>query len=150
MREDIPLLSRWIARAFQTYWRFARGLNLSVEACVVDEAGRTLMVQNESGSTWELPTGLVHQGENLEIALRRVLRERAGIEVNGAPDLSFFYAGAKDRQTGVYLVRHWRRATARTAREVRFFPLQSLPPSTGAQTAERIRRSVKDRMAPEV
>lgn len=150
MKEDIPLLGRWITRVFQTYWRVARGLNLSVEACVVDEAGRALMVQNESGSTWELPTGSVHKSENLETALRRVLREVAGIEVNGKPDLSFFYAREKNRQTGVYLVRHWRSVTVPTARDRRFFPLRSLPPGTGTQTAERIRRSVEDRMAPEV
>ncbi|MBS0252850.1 MAG: NUDIX domain-containing protein [Proteobacteria bacterium] len=150
MREDIPLLSRWIVRAFQKYWRLARGLDLFVEACVVDEAGCTLMVQNESGSTWELPAGLVHNGENLETALRRVLRERAGIEVNGNPALSFFYAGAKDRHIGVYRVRHWRRVTEPSARKVRFFPFHSLPPNIAAQTAERIRRSVQDRIAPEV
>ncbi|WP_409562553.1 NUDIX domain-containing protein [Hyphomicrobium sp. MC8b] len=150
MKEDIPLLGRWIARVFQKYWRVARGLNLSVEACVIDEAGRTLMVQNESGSTWELPVGLVHNSENLEAALRRVLREVAGIEVNGQPDLSFFYARGKNEQTGVYLVRRWRRVTALSTREVGFFPIESLPPDTGAQTAERIRRSLEDRMAPEV
>lgn len=149
MREDIPLLSRWIARAFQKYWRVVRGLILSVETCVFDEAGRTLMVQNESGGTWELPAGLVLKGENLEMALRRILRDLAGIEVNGKPELSFFHAGGKNRQTGVYLVRHWRSVTT-PGREIGFFPLQSLPPEIAPHTAERIRRSLKDRTAPEV
>ncbi|HML30353.1 MAG TPA: NUDIX domain-containing protein [Hyphomicrobium sp.] len=127
-----------------------RGLRLSVEACVIDEAGRSLMVRNENGGTWELPAGIVHNSEDLEMALRRVLREVAGIEVNGKPELSFFHARAENAQTGLYLVRDWRQPTAPVFPEARFFPLSSLPQDASPEVAERIRRSVEDRTASEV
>jgi ADP-ribose pyrophosphatase YjhB (NUDIX family) len=148
--EDMPLLGRGIVRAVQKYWRAVRGMHLSVEACVVDEAERTLMVRNESGGTWELPWGMVHRNENLEKALRRLLREVGGIEVNADPELSFFYARSKREQTGLYLVRHWRRAGAPAPREMRFFPASALPPDAAPKAAGRIRRSLDHRTTSEV
>lgn len=150
LRNDIPLPARWMARAFQKYWRVVRGLRLSVEACVIDAAGRPLMVRNENGGTWELPAGIVQNSEDLEMALRRVLREMAGIEVNGKPELSFFHADARNAQTGLYLVRDWRQPAAPVSPEARFFPLSALPQDINPEVAERIRRSVEDRTASEV
>ncbi|MFA5955780.1 NUDIX domain-containing protein [Hyphomicrobium sp.] len=150
MREDIPLVGRWIARAFQKYWRVVRGLRLAVDACVVDEAGRILMVRNESGGSWELPGGAVQKDENLETGLRRVLRSAAGIEVNGKPELSFFYAPDKSGQTGVYVVRHWRPHPGPAPRKTSFFHTARLPSGICPLAAERIRRSLRDRTASEV
>ncbi len=150
MQEDIPLLGRWIARAIQKYWRVVRGLHLTVEACVIDEAGRILMILNENGGSWELPQGIVHKSETLEAALRRVLHDIAGIEVNAKPELAFFYARGKDRQTGLCLVRHWRRLSASSSRGMSFFPAGALPAGAPPQAAERIRRSLEDRTNSEV
>lgn len=148
--EDMPLLGRGIVRAVQKYWRVVRGLHLSVEACVIDEAERTLMVRNENGGTWELPWGIVHKNENLETALRRLLSELAGIEVNADPELSFFYARSKTEQTGLYLVRHWHQADTSASRETHFFPASALPPDVAPKLAGRIRRSLDHRTASEV
>jgi ADP-ribose pyrophosphatase YjhB (NUDIX family) len=148
--EDMPLLGRGIVRAVQKYWRVARGVRLSVEACVIDEAERTLMVRNENGGTWELPRGIVHKNENLETALRRLLSEVAGIEVNADPELSFFYARSKSEQTGIYLVRHWRQSDASVPRKACFFPPSALPEDVAPKTAGRIRRSLSHRTTSEV
>jgi ADP-ribose pyrophosphatase YjhB (NUDIX family) len=150
LKEDIPLLGRWISRIFQTYWRITRGLRLSVEACVIDETEQALMVVDENGGSWELPRGTVLKNENLEMALRRILRDAADIEVNGKPELSYFYSRSQTEQTGMYLVRDWRRGSAPVGREIRFFPMDALPPDAEPQVAERIRRSLQDRAASEV
>ncbi|MBS0232985.1 MAG: NUDIX domain-containing protein [Proteobacteria bacterium] len=150
MREDIPLLGRWIARAFQQYWRVARGLHLFAEACVLDKGGRVLMIENENGGSWELPAGRVLKDETLETALRRILRDASGIEVNGKPELAFFYACREDHQTGVFTVRNWREVSSTNFREKRFFSPDSLPPGTAPGIAERIRRCLEHRTTSEV
>ncbi len=127
LKEDIFLIGPLVARAFQRYWRLTRGLRLAVEACVIDEVDRTLMVRNGDDGGWSLPRAIVHQGETLEIALRRMLRDIADIEVNPKPELSRFYAEGKDRQTGLYVVRHWRRHSGPISSEIGFFGPDSLP-----------------------
>jgi ADP-ribose pyrophosphatase YjhB (NUDIX family) len=150
LREDIPLLGRWIARAFQQYWRVARGYLVSVEACVIDEAGNALMVRNENGANWNLPGGRVRQGEDFETALRRTLAEIAGIDVNDDPELIFFYAVGEREQRGVYLVRNWRQSQLRAAGEMRFSSLESLPAGVDPEVSARIRRLVEGRTIPQV
>lgn len=150
MRENIPPPGRWIVRAFQRYWRLVRGLRLFVEAHIIDESGRVLMVQEENGGSWEWPRGTVQKNENLEAALRRILRDVAGVEVNAKPELAFFYAQSRDGQTGLFIVRHWRQMPGARGREVAFFPSQELPAGVSQERAERIRRSLRDRTASEV
>lgn len=144
MREDVPLLGRWIARAFQQYWRVVRGLHLSVEACVIDETGRVLMMRDENGSAWHLPTGSVHKNETAGAALRRVLRSTAGIEVNTRPELMFFYAYGRNSQTGMFLVREWQQVSPRKA-GLSSFPAAALPNGADPRLAERIRRCLEGR-----
>lgn len=144
MREDVPLLGRWIAWAFQQYWRVVRGLHLSVEACVIDDAGRILMMRNESGSGWQLPAGSVRRNETAGDALRRILRATAGIEVKIQPELAFFYAPGKNCQTGMFLVRAWRQASPRKA-GLTSFPASALPNDAEPGLAERIRRCLEGR-----
>jgi ADP-ribose pyrophosphatase YjhB (NUDIX family) len=150
LKEDIPLLGRLVVRAFQRYWRLVRSLNLSVEGCVVEEAGCVLMVRAESGGNWVLPRGNVRANENLESALRRVLRDAAGVEVNGRPQLSFFHASGQNGQTGFYLVRNWRPLPAWDGEARRFFPAKDLPDGTAGQQAERISRLLQDRTISQV
>ncbi|WP_415068792.1 NUDIX domain-containing protein [Hyphomicrobium sp.] len=148
-REDRSLPARWISRVFQKYWRIVRGLRLSVEACIVDETGRVLMVRNESGGNWELPIGQVLKDESFDMALRRLLGT-LGIEVNGRPEPAFFYARGKYEQTGLCLVRHWRRRAAASAPEPSFFPAHALPGDVCPSAAERIRRVTEDRTISQV
>jgi ADP-ribose pyrophosphatase YjhB (NUDIX family) len=150
LKEDVPPAGRWIARIFQKYWRLARGFRLSVEAFVIDEAGRILMVRDEDGANWKLPRGQVIKNENLEMALRRVLGDAAAIEVNDRPELMFFYAGGRTEQRGVYLVRHWQRSAAHTGPETRFFSFNDLPPGLDPEVRVRIGRLVEGRTISQV
>lgn len=145
MREDRPLIGVFVARAFQQYWRLTRGMYLDVEACVIDEAGRILMVRKEAGGAWRLPTSTVRNGENLETALRRLMRDVTGVEVNSKPELRGFYTGSPGRQTGIYVVRNWRRLSAPTTFETSFFAPDSLPAGITKSVTERISRLVEGR-----
>lgn len=162
MREDRFLLGPLVARAFQQYWRFTRGVYLSVEACVIDDAGRTLLVRQDESGGWNLPATTARNGETLETAIRRGLRDIAGIEVNAKPELREFYSGDRDSrtgqisprgergQTGLYVVRNWRRLSTPSTLAINFFPLGSLPTSLSPMTAERIRRSHESRTISQV
>ena len=150
MREDRFILGRLVARAFQQFWRLMRGMYLDVEACVIDEAGRILMVRKEAGGTWSLPASTVRNGENLETALRRLMRDVAGIEVNSKPELRGFYTESPytenpGRQTGIYVVRNWQQLSAPATFETRFFAPASLPAGVTKPAAERISRLVEGR-----
>jgi ADP-ribose pyrophosphatase YjhB (NUDIX family) len=150
LREDIPLLGRWVASAFQRYWRVVRGFCLSVEACVIDEAGHALMIRNENSANWNLPRGTVLKGENIEMALRRTLEDAAGVEANQQPEVMFFYSAGQSEQRGVYLVRHWRGPRVRRHRETLFFPLDALPANIDPEVCVRIRRLVEGRTISQV
>lgn len=145
LREDRFFLGRLVARAFQQFWRLTRGMYLDVEACVIDEADRILMVRKEAGGTWSLPASTVRNGENLETALRRLMRDVAGIEVNSKPELRGFYTESSDRQTGIYIVRNWQQLSAPATFETRFFAPASLPAGVTKPATERISRLVEGR-----
>ncbi len=149
MREDRFFVGRLVVRAFQQYWRLTRGVYLDVEACVIDEADRILLVRKEASGPWSLPASTVRNGEDLETALRRLMRDVAGIEVNSKPELRGFYAESPDRQTGIYVVRNWRRLSAPGTLETSFFAPASLPSGVTRPGAERISRLVEGRTIPQ-
>ncbi|MBN9248251.1 MAG: NUDIX domain-containing protein [Hyphomicrobium sp.] len=138
-------MGRLVARAFQQYWRLTRGGYLDVEACVIDEADRVLMMRKEAGGPWSLPASTVRNGENLETALRRLMRDVAGIEVNSRPELRGFYTESPDRQTGLYVVRNWQQLSAPANLETSFFAPAALPAGVTKPATERISRLVEGR-----
>lgn len=145
LREDRPLLGVFVARAFQQYWRLTRGVYLDVEACVIDEADRILLVRKAADGAWSLPASTVRNGENLETALRRLMRDVAGIEASSKPELRGFHTESPDRQTGIYVVRNWQRLSAPPTFQTGFFAPASLPAGVTKPAAERISRLVEGR-----
>ena len=69
------------------YWRIARGMTLGVRGCVVDEAGRLLLIRHSYTPGWHFPGGGVEVGQTLEEALAMELREEANVEMTGSPAL---------------------------------------------------------------
>ncbi|MDH5019156.1 NUDIX domain-containing protein [Halobacterium rubrum] len=63
----------------------------AVVAVVTDEAGRVCLVRDTKRDKWTLPMGRVEPGESVKDAVRREVREEAGLVV--APDVEL---------TGVY------------------------------------------------
>jgi 8-oxo-dGTP diphosphatase len=67
-------------------WLTEPRFTVTAGAVVLDEAGRVLLLQHafRKGSGWGIPGGFVERGEQPEEAIRRELREEAGIEIDEA------------------------------------------------------------------
>jgi ADP-ribose pyrophosphatase YjhB (NUDIX family) len=146
-------LRRLVTRGLQGFWRFARGLKLGAEACVVKGDNQVLLVKAGQGGRWSLPLGIVRQGETLEGAMRGLLRDDFGIEVTSKPQLIGIYAEDRHEpsdQTGLFVVRQWRQVRSPTAGDFAYFSLDELPKDIGPRTAARIRKALKGSTRSEV
>lgn len=85
---NVISISRIISKIFQAYWRYSRGLELSVQAVVKNDAG-LLMLVDDGGGAWSLLGGPVLAGESADVAVRRVLLTQAGVD----PGRSVQFAG---------------------------------------------------------
>lgn len=154
LRETTFRIGHLVARGFQRYWRWTRGLRLTAEACIIDDAGRVLLVQDSASPAWRLPGGGVGKGETLEGALLRHLRETLAIEVTARPELVWIYVESgqdEGQHTGLFIIRSWRqRINAKAVPALAFFPHQQLPSGLSPESAARIRQSLKGRTPPEV
>jgi 8-oxo-dGTP pyrophosphatase MutT (NUDIX family) len=128
------------------YWRMTRGLTLGVRAIVVDERERVFLVRHTYTSGWHFPGGGVEPGETALDALRRELREEAGIEASSEPRLHgvFFNRAVSVRDhVLVYRVEAFDVAAAKSRdleiAETGFFPLAAPPPDTNPGTLRRLR-----------
>lgn len=127
------------------YWRFSRGMTLGVRACVVDEAGRVLLVRHSYTPGWHFPGGGVEVGQTMRAALAAELREEANVVMTGAPDLVGVYLNERTSRrdhVALYRVERWQQpAPFRPTREIlesRFFPLAELPADTTRGTRARL------------
>ncbi|KAI8477424.1 MAG: NUDIX hydrolase domain-like protein [Monoraphidium minutum] len=80
---DYVMMTRWLPAAPSTLPPNASH-QVGVGAFVLNEAGEVLVVQEASGplkgkQVWKMPTGLVHQGEDLVLAAEREVLEEAGV-----------------------------------------------------------------------
>jgi ADP-ribose pyrophosphatase YjhB (NUDIX family) len=128
------LLLKYLLRP---YWRLTRSHTLGVQAVVVDDAGRVLLVRHTYVRGWHLPGGGVERGESVHQALVRELREEAQVELQGKPTLLGVFANftrAPRDHIAVFVVRQWHRlGTPVRSLEILdqgFFDPDSLPPGT--------------------
>src|SRR3954464_7798528 len=97
-----------ITRLNAIYRGLFHALTVGVRGAVIDEHSRVFLVRHTYVRGWHLPGGGVEVGESAQEALRRELREEAGIELTGPPALHgiFFNSNASHRDhVAVYVVR---------------------------------------------
>ena len=138
-----------ITRANAVYRGLFHTLTVGVRGAILDEHNRVFLVRHTYVGGWHLPGGGVEIGETAQEALRRELREEAGIELTGPPALHgiFFNATASRRDhVLVFVVRAFsvvslKQPSAEIA-EATFFPLTELPDDTAPSTRARLHEIV--------
>jgi 8-oxo-dGTP pyrophosphatase MutT (NUDIX family) len=138
-----------ITRLNAIYRGFFHALTVGVRGAVLDEHNRVFLVRHTYVRGWHLPGGGVEVGEGTQEALRRELREEAGIELTGPPALHgvFFNSNASRRDhVVVYVVRAFSVVEAKQPdveiAGAAFFPLTELPADTAPATRARLREIV--------
>ena len=142
-----------ITRLNAIYRGFFHALTVGVRGAILDEHNRVFLVRHTYVRGWHLPGGGVEVGEGTQEALRRELREEAGVELTGPPVLHgiFFNSNASRRDhvvvyVVVYVVRAFsvvepKQPDAEIAGAA-FFPLADLPADTAPSTRARLREIV--------
>lgn len=127
------------------YWRFSRGMTLGVRGCVIDEAGKVLLVRHSYTPGWHFPGGGVEVGQTMKAALADELKQEANVELAGEPLLVGLYLNSRASQrdhVALYRVDAWRQPApfvpTREILEAGFFALDALPEDTTRGTRERI------------
>jgi ADP-ribose pyrophosphatase YjhB (NUDIX family) len=120
-------------------------VTLGVQAAIVDDASRVLLVRHTYRPGWHFPGGGVERGEKLDVAVSREVFEETGVILT-APVRIFGIYSHFDVYPGdhvvLFLGDHWRREhipepNAEIA-EHGFFPRDQLPSSLSPGTARRL------------
>jgi len=136
---------KMISKVLQRYWRHSRGLTLGAQGVVLDDANRVLLIRHTYRPGWHFPGGGVEKNETVEDALTRELREEAGVDLKGPPELFGIYANHRlfpNDHIVLFLVRAWHqpaipRPNAEIA-EQKLFPWDALPEAVNGPTRERM------------
>lgn len=100
-------------RARRIVWRAFGPRMIGVRGLVVDDAGKVLLVHHSYGRpAWHLPGGGVKRRETIEAAVRREVREEAGVEVTGPVRLLGTYSNLREGKSdhiSVFVIEQWRR-----------------------------------------
>jgi ADP-ribose pyrophosphatase YjhB (NUDIX family) len=139
------LMHNVIGALLRPVWRMRRGLTLGAQACVVDEAGRVLLVEHGYRPGWHFPGGGVEWGETIETAMGRELHEEVGVELTGPAQLHGVFANFQKfpgDHVALFVVRNWRRPVVPAPNaEIRasgFYAPGALPEATSDGTRRRV------------
>jgi len=139
----------FITRVNAIYRGLFHALTVGVRGAIIDEHTRVFLVRHTYVRGWHLPGGGVEVGEATQEALRRELREEAGVELTGPLVLHgiFFNSNASRRDhVVVYVVRTFpvvepKQPDAEIAGAA-FFPLAELPADIAPSTRARLHEIV--------
>jgi 8-oxo-dGTP pyrophosphatase MutT (NUDIX family) len=143
-----------ITRVNAIYRGLFHALTVGVRGAILDEHNRVFLVRHTYVRGWHLSGGGVEVGESAQEALRRELREEAGVELTGPPALHgiFFNSNASRRDhVVVYIVRAFSAVEPKQPdveiAGAAFFLLAELPADTAPSTRARLREIVTGEMA---
>ncbi len=117
-------------------------------AVVVDEAGRVLLLKHvfRKGSGWGIPGGFLEKGEQPEEALRRELREEAGLDIDRAEIITVRTLQRPQQLELLYRchARAGSRAQAQSLeiKSAAWFAPDSLPPELGRDQRRLIKQAL--------
>lgn len=131
-----PLMQRW--------WRVARGMTLGVRGVVENGEGQILLVRHTYVAGWHFPGGGVERGETAYDAIAKELREEAGIDPAGVPELLGLYSNEtvfKGDHVALFRVRDWAECAMTAHAEIAetgWFRPDAVPEDTVGGTRRRI------------
>jgi len=147
-------LFRIVSRfALHPWFRLTRGATLGVRAVVIDAEGRVLLVQHSYAPGWILPGGGVERGETAYDAVRRELREEAGVIVEGEPEFHGLFANHVQfygDHLACFVIRRFTQEPFNGTREIaaaRFFAPSEMPPDTTGGTRRRVAEILEGKSA---
>ncbi|HEX8476327.1 MAG TPA: NUDIX domain-containing protein [Pyrinomonadaceae bacterium] len=130
-------------------WLAEPRFTVTAGGVVLDERGRLLLLNHvfRKGSGWGIPGGFINHGEDPEEALRRELREEAGMELD---DVRIAFARTHQRPRQVEIIFRCRaRAASAQAQSLEinsaaWFALDALPPELSHDQRGLIKRALND------
>ena len=133
---------------FFAYSRTTRGKTLGVRGLVLDKAGRVLLIEHTYLEGWWLPGGGVDAGETCHQAVARELREEAGVDPVGLPQLLSVHSNERffpGDHVLVFRVDDWEPVPMTSHNEIKnvgFFMPDSLPDNINGGSLRRIQEAL--------
>ena len=132
---------------YRVYWWIARPLTLGVRVMMIQD-GRVLLIRQTYLDGWFLPGGGIHKGETLEQAARREVREEVQAELRNMALLGAYsnFEESKSDHTVVFFSDDFSLGGGhdREVAEIRFFPLDALPPGLRNGHREKLQEYARD------